>query len=41
MKKVHEPLNMVMNGRYAVLFKKLESEVQADVLARKPFGLYK
>ena len=34
MKKVYEPLNMVMNGRYAVLYKKLEPEVQAGVLAR-------
>ena len=34
MKKVYEPLNMVMNGRYAVLYKNLEPEVQADVLAR-------
>ena len=34
MKKVYEPLNMVMNGRYAVLYKKLEPEVQADVLSR-------
>ena len=34
MKKVYEPLNMVMNGRYVVLYKKLESEVQADVLTR-------
>lgn len=33
MKKVYEPLNMVMNGRYAVLYKKLEPKVQADVLA--------
>ena len=34
MKKIYEPLNMVMNGRYAVLYKKLEPEVQADVLVR-------
>ena len=34
MKKSYEPLNMVMNGRYAVLYKKLESEVQSDVLSR-------
>lgn len=33
MKKVYEPLNMVMNGRYAVLYKKLEPKVQADVQA--------
>ena len=33
MKKVYEPLNMVMNGRYAVLYKKLEPQVQAEVLA--------
>lgn len=34
MKKEYKPLNMVMNGRYAVLFKKLDAEVQADVLSR-------
>ena len=34
MKKVYEPLNMVMNGRYAILYKKLEQEVQSDVLTR-------
>lgn len=34
MKKEYMPLNMVMNGRYAVLFKKLTPEVQADVLSR-------
>ena len=34
MKKEYKPLNMVMNGRYAVLFKKLTPEVQADVLSR-------
>ncbi len=34
MKKSYEPLNMVINGRYAVLYKKLESEVQSDVLSR-------
>lgn len=33
MKKVYEPLNMVMNGRYAVLYKKLEPQVQVDVLS--------
>ena len=34
MKKVYKPLNMVMNGRYAVLYKKLPDKVQADILAR-------
>jgi len=34
MKKVYDPLNMVMNGRYAILYKKLEQEVQSDVLTR-------
>ena len=34
MKKTYKPLNMVMNSRYAVLYKKLDPEVQADVLQR-------
>ena len=28
MKKVYEPLNMIKNGRYAVLYGKLASEIQ-------------
>ena len=34
MKKVYEPQNMVMNGRYAVLYGKLSPELQQQVLAR-------
>lgn len=34
MKKEYKPLNMVLNGRYAVLFRKLDAQEQADVLAR-------
>ena len=34
MKKVYEPLNMVMNGRYAVLYGKLDPAVQQEVLSR-------
>lgn len=33
MKKVYEPLNMIMNGRYAVLYLKLAPELQLQVLA--------
>ena len=33
MKKVYEPLNMIMNGRYAVLYGKLAPELQRQVLA--------
>lgn len=32
MKKVYEPLPMVLNSRYAVLYKKLSPEIQADLL---------
>jgi len=34
MKKIYEPLNMVQNGRYAVLYSKLSSQEQQAVLAR-------
>ena len=34
MKKEYKPLNMLMNGRYAVLYKGLTPDVQADVLKR-------
>ena len=34
MKKVYEPLPMVMNGRYAVLFGKLSQKEKEDTLAR-------
>ena len=34
MKKVYEPLNMIMNGRYAVLYGKLAPAIQQEVLSR-------
>lgn len=34
MKKVYQPLNMIMNGRYAVLYRKLDPAVQQEVLSR-------
>ncbi len=34
MQKTYEPLNMVMNGRYAVLYGKLAPDLQFEVLAR-------
>ncbi len=34
MKRVYEPLNMVMNGRYAVLYVKLAPSIQQEVLSR-------
>ena len=34
MKKVYKPLNMIMNGRYAVLYGTLAPDVQLDVLSR-------
>lgn len=34
MKKVYEPLNMVTNGRYAVLYGKLTPSIQREILAR-------
>ncbi len=34
MKKLYQPLNMVMNGRYAVLYGKLTSAEQEDTLTR-------
>ena len=34
MKKVYQPLNMIKNGRYAVLYGKLAPELQQQVLAR-------
>ena len=34
MKKAYEPLNMVMNGRYAVLYGKLDPTIQKEVLSR-------
>ena len=34
MKKVYEPLPMVMNGRYAALYKKLSSDIQVNILSR-------
>ena len=34
MKKVYKPLNMVMNGRYAVLYGKLAPAIQQEILAR-------
>ena len=34
MKKVYEPLNMIMNGRYAVLYGKLAPAIQQVVLSR-------
>ena len=34
MKKVYEPLNMIMNGRYAVLYGKLAPAIQKEVLSR-------
>ena len=34
MKKDYEPLNMIMNGRYAVLYGKLTPSIQREVLAR-------
>ena len=33
MKKDYEPLNMIINGRYAVLYGKLAPEFQRQVLA--------
>ena len=33
MKKVYEPHSMVMNGRYAVMYKKLSPDIQADILS--------
>lgn len=34
MKKVYEPLNMIKNGRYAVLYGKLAPEIQQQILSR-------
>lgn len=34
MKKAYEPLNMIMNGRYAVLYGKLDPAIQKEVLSR-------
>lgn len=34
MKKTYEPLSMIMNGRYAVLFGKLPEKEKEDTLAR-------
>jgi len=34
MKKEYRPLNMIMNGRYAVLYGKLSAEEQRDALSR-------
>lgn len=34
MKRVYEPLNMIMNGRYAVLYRKLTPFIQQEVLSR-------
>ena len=34
MKKEYKPLNLVMNGRYAILFGKLPAEEQQAVLGR-------
>ena len=34
MKKVYEPLNMIMNGRYAVLYGKLAPAIQQEILVR-------
>lgn len=33
-KKVYEPLNMIMNGRYAVLYGKLSPAIQQEILSR-------
>ena len=34
MKRIYEPLPMIMNGRYAVLFGKLSQKETEDTLAR-------
>ena len=34
MKKTYEPLNMIMNGRYAVLYGKLTPSIQQEIIAR-------
>ena len=34
MKRIYEPLPMIMNGRYAVLFGKLSEKEKEDTLAR-------
>jgi len=34
MKKTYEPLNMIMNGRYAALFKKLTPAIRLEILSR-------
>ena len=34
MKKEYQPLNMIMNGRYAVLYGKLAPAIQKEVLSR-------
>lgn len=34
MKIVYEPLNMIKNGRYAVLYGKLAPEIQQQILSR-------
>ena len=34
MKKTYEPLNMIMNGRYAVLYGKLTPSIHQEILAR-------
>ena len=34
MKRVYEPLNMIMNGRYAVLYGKLAPSIQQEILVR-------
>ena len=34
MKRIYEPLPMIMNGRYAVLFRKLSEKEKEDTLSR-------
>lgn len=34
MKRLYQPLNMIMNGRYAVLYGKLSPKEQQDVLSK-------
>ena len=34
MKRLYQPLNMVMNGRYAVLYGKLSPKEQQDTLSK-------
>ena len=33
MKKTYEPLNMIMNGRYAVLYRRLTPAIQKKILS--------